>query len=654
MDNLAETSALDNYSKIRRKLLYVLSSFLLLFVGLGSGLTLLRQSQDIREKAATETIQDQETKRQLTVYKSGEFGYQITFDPGLWETEANLDQDNQEINLNLREEGPATVKITASLPNEQAPGLAGSEKTTKNNREYYKLTFKENFLNVETEYYQYITFQKPRYYTIELKYSQVEPTPTLAQKLFESIKFSDEPEQVQGKFTANQQNELGATQIAEIAKPSVVSIIHLYCTKITTNKNTVKFLQPEYNVCGASKGTGFIISQSGHVATNGHVVKMYPEKALADSLINESRRFSQELVREVASIQEKRDVSLNEAETIILRASKNPPVFNSLLQLSYRLVEQKVISLGDTESKYLVNLGNELVQIDWEKAESGTLFPSPPVSNALREADLIGYDFPNQYSLDTVLRNQVPVGSDVAVLKVNKTEGLLFPALKLASSDRVREGETIVVVGYPTLAEGQTDRRIAISYASSVNPTITQGIVSAIKSDQAGSKLIQTDASVEHGNSGGPAFNLKGEVIGVATYVLPSQTGNYNFLRSTEDLFGLLAKSNVLLEQSETTENWIKGLEGYWDGYYQSGINFFQEAKRLYSVNPVFQEYVERSQEAVKRGEGKNVVTGFLALVSLPAAIFFILSGLTAGVMITLFFLPSRFILNPMRLYRPR
>lgn len=99
---------------------------------------------------------------------------------------------------------------------------------------------------------------------------------------------------------------------------------------------------------------------------------------------------------------------------------------------------------------------------------------------------------------------------DLAVLKV-KTDKKLA-AVKFGESEKLRVGDWILAIGNPFGLGG----------------TVTAGIVSAQQRDiQAGpyDDFIQTDASINRGNSGGPMFNLAGEVIGINTAIY-SPTGS--------------------------------------------------------------------------------------------------------------------------------
>jgi len=99
--------------------------------------------------------------------------------------------------------------------------------------------------------------------------------------------------------------------------------------------------------------------------------------------------------------------------------------------------------------------------------------------------------------------------TDIAVLKIDAT-GL--PTVSMGNSDKVRVGEWVLAIGSPFGFES----------------TVTAGIVSAKSRDTPTDivPFIQTDAAVNPGNSGGPLFNTKGEVIGVNSQIFTG-TGGY-------------------------------------------------------------------------------------------------------------------------------
>ncbi|MEF9995006.1 MAG: trypsin-like peptidase domain-containing protein, partial [Burkholderiaceae bacterium] len=99
--------------------------------------------------------------------------------------------------------------------------------------------------------------------------------------------------------------------------------------------------------------------------------------------------------------------------------------------------------------------------------------------------------------------------SDVAIVKIDAA-GL--PAVKIGDPNRMRVGEWVIAIGSPFGLEN----------------SVTAGIVSA-KARDTGDFLpfIQTDVAVNPGNSGGPLFNLRGEVVGVNSQIFTT-SGGYN------------------------------------------------------------------------------------------------------------------------------
>ncbi|MGO9701884.1 MAG: Do family serine endopeptidase [Xanthobacteraceae bacterium] len=101
--------------------------------------------------------------------------------------------------------------------------------------------------------------------------------------------------------------------------------------------------------------------------------------------------------------------------------------------------------------------------------------------------------------------------SDLALLRVHTDKPL--KAVKFGDSDKLRLGEWVIAIGNPF----------------SLGGTVTAGIVSARNRDiNSGpyDNYIQTDAAINRGNSGGPLFNLNGDVIGVNTAIISPSGGS--------------------------------------------------------------------------------------------------------------------------------
>ncbi|MFM7762985.1 MAG: S1C family serine protease [Acidimicrobiaceae bacterium] len=140
------------------------------------------------------------------------------------------------------------------------------------------------------------------------------------------------------------------------------------------------------------------------------------------------------------------------------------------------------------------------------------------------------------------------LGNDLALIKVDAT-GLV--AATFAKPGSVQIGDTVVAIGYALALDG--------------GPTVTSGIVSALKrtietDSGALNSLIQTDAAISSGNSGGPLVNLKGEVVGINTAVArgdsDSAANNIGFSISVDEVL-------IVIEQLREQANGAERKEGF-------------------------------------------------------------------------------------------
>jgi serine protease Do len=112
--------------------------------------------------------------------------------------------------------------------------------------------------------------------------------------------------------------------------------------------------------------------------------------------------------------------------------------------------------------------------------------------------------------------------TDVAVVRLDKAPGDL-QAVTLGDSDHVRVGDYVLAIGNP-LGLGQT---VTMGIVSAKNRVLDEKLGDY---DQRYEDFIQTDAAINQGNSGGPLFNFKGEVIGINSAIInPSVAMNVGF-----------------------------------------------------------------------------------------------------------------------------
>jgi S1-C subfamily serine protease len=122
---------------------------------------------------------------------------------------------------------------------------------------------------------------------------------------------------------------------------------------------------------------------------------------------------------------------------------------------------------------------------------------------------------------------------DVAIIKI---AGFDLPLLTLGNSNTTQVGEPVLIMGSPLGLQG----------------SVTTGVVSSMRDDPFGGgfKMIQTDASVNPGNSGGPLVNQKGEVVGIIRYKIGG-TENLNFAIPINYLRGMMDSTPTAMTLDE-------------------------------------------------------------------------------------------------------
>lgn len=133
---------------------------------------------------------------------------------------------------------------------------------------------------------------------------------------------------------------------------------------------------------------------------------------------------------------------------------------------------------------------------------------APARTNAVVEEITVTLSDRTEYRAELVGRDEA---SDLAVLKITPRGEL--PYVRFAANDAVRVGDWVMAIGNPY----------------SLGGSVTAGIVSALhRNINAGNydRFIQTDASINSGNSGGPLFDLQGNVVGINTALYSPTGGN--------------------------------------------------------------------------------------------------------------------------------
>ncbi|WP_432678309.1 Do family serine endopeptidase [Nioella aestuarii] len=160
-------------------------------------------------------------------------------------------------------------------------------------------------------------------------------------------------------------------------------------------------------------------------------------------------------------------------------------------------------------------------------------------NHVIEGADEIMVEFRDGSELPATVIGTDP-NTDIAVLKVEPESALAF--VPFGDSDVMRVGDWVMAVGNP-LGQGFS---------------VSVGIVSARERALSGTydDFIQTDAAINRGNSGGPLFNMAGEVVGVNTAILSPNGGSIGigFSMASNVVAGVV---NQLQEFGETRRGWL-------------------------------------------------------------------------------------------------
>jgi serine protease Do len=291
-------------------------------------------------------------------------------------------------------------------------------------------------------------------------------------------------------------------------------------------------------------GSGFLFRPDGYLITNGHVV--------ANAMLNNHQ------AREQLEASLKRKVYIEVFKQInASRQAKGTPLLTA--QDMQQIYEQNLFEIRYGDPALNVFLANR------------QHFPG----------DIL------QYS------PEVGEGKDVAIIKIG---GNNLPTVPLGNSDQVKVQDATIAIGYPGVASDWGGNPI-VSEDSAYVPTVTDGHISAIKTmGKTGTPVLQSDVAITHGNSGGPAFNDEGQVIGITTFGSPSNSGEgetagFNFFVPINTAMEFVRQTGVTPEAGGFDEHWGKALDLYSQGRCHASLAEFDDVLQFMPGLPDAQQY---------------------------------------------------------------
>jgi S1-C subfamily serine protease/rhodanese-related sulfurtransferase len=189
---------------------------------------------------------------------------------------------------------------------------------------------------------------------------------------------------------------------------------------------------------------------------------------------------------------------------------------------------------------------------------------------------------------------------DLALLKV---PGDNFPVLPLADARAAQIGDPIHILGFP----GVVLSHELLNESASLEASVTNGAVSGFKEDLSKNPIIQTDAPAAFGNSGGPAVDSRGAVVGILTFVsvAPGAEGaivqGFNFVIPSQAVRDFVAGTPVnLTSQGRFNTAWFAGLREYYTDDWKNAERRFQDADKVIGGLPDVKRMLAETRDKLR------------------------------------------------------
>ncbi len=333
----------------------------------------------------------------------------------------------------------------------------------------------------------------------------------------------------------------------------------------------------------AATGSGFIITPDGYIVTNAHVVYEEPDD------------LKQTIVAFWAHNQMK---DIIQADFEGFKKIFEPRVGSQAIQDT---IDQFV----NAEKQYYgqnMRIANISTQV---YALMGVAIPGLPTQ-------------PRGIPCDVRKRGDPTPGKDVAILKIEQNN---LPTVPVGDDTTMKVGDSIVVLGYPGAAELNSQQM-------GVESTLTQGDLSARKTMPGGWSALQTSAEINHGNSGGPAFNDQGQAIGIATFGPPEEgVRGINFLVPINVVKQFLNELNVKPQQSRLSQLYEEGIASMNTSCYKGALEKFKEVSDLSPGFPFVQDKITQSRNAIDQGLDRCWMPNTTYIVGAVAIVLIILTA---------------------------
>jgi hypothetical protein len=214
---------------------------------------------------------------------------------------------------------------------------------------------------------------------------------------------------------------------------------------------------------------------------------------------------------------------------------------------------------------------------------------------------------------------------DTAIVHVDLND---TPSIPLGDSTGVEPQDELTIIGFP--GNGDISQKDDPTPTSFLTPSLNKLYVSALKQSDDGAPLIQVGGNVEDGDSGGPAIDRDGNIVGLVSFGLTPNGGTTNFLQASQSAQDEVQKLNLDTTPGNFTRAWRQAFADYAStnqGHWSKAQDEFQELQKSY---PNFRAVARYETYAQKQSKGELIQPAKrnrYLLIGLPLSLLIVVAG---------------------------
>ncbi len=362
----------------------------------------------------------------------------------------------------------------------------------------------------------------------------------------------------------------------DIANPAIVRIITAIPAKLTVHfsaTDNVTFPQSGNPYPLEFSGSGAFISGHGDILTADHVVNP-PQDALL------SQYLDQTAAQDVATY-------INQHGTQQVTSD----------QVTQALQSKQIAS----DPQYGTPISDAFLSTAYTGTLTATTFSALPKGIYAR--------------VDSIEKQSPVDQKDVAVVHVPMND---TPNIVIGDSTAVQQQDELTIIGFP--GNGDVGNNPSSVLSSSINKVI----VSSLKTKDNGAPVIQVGGNVEHGDSGGPALNSGGKIVGVVSFGTsdPNSPGSTSFLQASSSAEELVQSLNLDTTPGAFQKTWGQAFTDYAStsaGHWHKAASEFSQLQSSYPNFKAVTPYLNYAQDQAKNEQVPNAPISIGSISSVSA-----------------------------------